>query len=105
NSKKLKKIIFYQAEDGIRDRNVTGVQTYALPILSMRGKAMALKRQLARGAGTLYFTPTQMQQRSLQELQQWCDCYGVGHPLAPSGGWRFSRACLRALEECLAQLR
>jgi len=73
--------------------------------LSMRGKAMALKRQLARGAGTLYFTPTQMQQRSLQELQQWCDCYGVGQPLAPSGGWRFSRACLRALEECLAQLR
>src|SRR5205814_5770320 len=24
---------FFQAEDGIRDRNVTGVQTYALPIL------------------------------------------------------------------------
>src|SRR5699024_11471119 len=23
---------FFQAEDGIRDRNVTGVQTYALPI-------------------------------------------------------------------------
>src|SRR5699024_12076159 len=26
---------FFQAEDGIRDRNVTGVQTCALPILSM----------------------------------------------------------------------
>src|SRR5699024_11770694 len=25
-------IIFFQAEDGIRDRNVTGVQTCALPI-------------------------------------------------------------------------
>src|SRR5699024_11294780 len=25
--------IFFQAEDGIRDRNVTGVQTCALPIL------------------------------------------------------------------------
>src|SRR5207249_5971299 len=25
---------FFQAEDGIRDRNVTGVQTCALPILS-----------------------------------------------------------------------
>src|SRR5690625_6337793 len=24
--------LFFQAEDGIRDRNVTGVQTYALPI-------------------------------------------------------------------------
>src|SRR5699024_11539616 len=27
---------FFQAEDGIRDRNVTGVQTCALPILAMR---------------------------------------------------------------------
>src|SRR5699024_11962047 len=26
-------VIYYQAEDGIRDRNVTGVQTCALPIL------------------------------------------------------------------------
>src|SRR5699024_11828751 len=28
-------IFFFQAEDGIRDRNVTGVQTCALPILSL----------------------------------------------------------------------
>src|SRR5699024_11658701 len=27
---------FFQAEDGIRDRNVTGVQTCALPILQYR---------------------------------------------------------------------
>src|SRR5699024_11320127 len=27
---------FFQAEDGIRDRNVTGVQTCALPILSVQ---------------------------------------------------------------------
>src|SRR5699024_11809006 len=27
-------IYFFQAEDGIRDRNVTGVQTCALPILN-----------------------------------------------------------------------
>src|SRR5699024_12194969 len=29
-------IFFFQAEDGIRDRNVTGVQTCALPILRMQ---------------------------------------------------------------------
>src|SRR5699024_11763267 len=29
---------FFQAEDGIRDRNVTGVQTCALPISWMLGK-------------------------------------------------------------------
>src|SRR5699024_11550327 len=29
--------VFFQAEDGIRDRNVTGVQTCALPILLLIG--------------------------------------------------------------------
>src|SRR5699024_12226754 len=29
-------IFFYQAEDGIRDRNVTGVQTCALPISEVK---------------------------------------------------------------------
>src|SRR5699024_12047659 len=28
-------VFFFQAEDGIRDRNVTGVQTCALPILNV----------------------------------------------------------------------
>src|SRR5699024_11342595 len=31
-------IFFFQAEDGIRYRNVTGVQTCALPILPTEGK-------------------------------------------------------------------
>src|SRR5699024_11325281 len=30
------RIVFFQAEDGIRDRNVTGVQTCALPIYSAK---------------------------------------------------------------------
>src|SRR5699024_12055173 len=30
---------FFQAEDGIRDRNVTGVQTCALPIFNVGNKA------------------------------------------------------------------
>src|SRR5437868_10166263 len=29
---------FFQAEDGIRDRNVTGVQTCALPILDRKAR-------------------------------------------------------------------
>src|SRR5699024_12201348 len=32
----LSDFFFFQAEDGIRDRNVTGVQTCALPILCGR---------------------------------------------------------------------
>src|SRR5207249_7376948 len=31
-------VFFFQAEDGIRDRNVTGVQTCALPISQQAGK-------------------------------------------------------------------
>src|SRR5699024_12073453 len=33
---------FFQAEDGIRDRNVTGVQTCALPILALPGVSLIL---------------------------------------------------------------
>src|SRR5699024_5739668 len=38
--------IFFQAEDGIRDRNVTGVQTCALPILFMQVYNIAKKRNM-----------------------------------------------------------
>src|SRR5699024_11958673 len=34
---------FFQAEDGIRDRNVTGVQTCALPILVMLSFALVAR--------------------------------------------------------------
>mgnify|MGYP006982522539 CR=1 FL=1 len=34
---------FFQAEDGIRDRLVTGVQTCALPILPLRGIKVKVK--------------------------------------------------------------
>src|SRR5699024_12086934 len=37
---------FFQAEDGIRDRNVTGVQTCALPIWRRRAR---LQRRRPRG--------------------------------------------------------
>src|SRR5437868_13624988 len=33
----VSRVFFFQAEDGIRDRNVTGVQTCALPILLAGG--------------------------------------------------------------------
>src|SRR3989442_512185 len=35
---------FFQAEDGIRDADVTGVQTCALPILFSRGSAVAAQQ-------------------------------------------------------------
>src|SRR5699024_11959277 len=36
---------FFQAEDGIRDRNVTGVQTCALPIYPLKTRRSALVRE------------------------------------------------------------
>src|SRR5699024_12181485 len=42
-------ILFFQAEDGIRDRNVTGVQTCALPIsASLNPSATLVPRSLMR---------------------------------------------------------
>src|SRR5439155_12347417 len=39
---RARRCIFFQAEDGIRDGHVTGVQTCALPIYDRRGLAYAL---------------------------------------------------------------
>src|SRR5207248_1056823 len=44
----LPRFFFFQAEDGIRDRTVTGVQTCALPIYSRRGGRVGVR---LRGAG------------------------------------------------------
>src|SRR5438067_11165069 len=43
------KCFFFQAEDGIRDRNVTGVQTCALPI-SAKESVMRQERMEIRGS-------------------------------------------------------
>src|SRR5205085_4879736 len=50
-------IFFFQAEDGIRDLTVTGVQTCALPIFGTEGPTMAaLARRLeARGTPPCIF--------------------------------------------------
>src|SRR2546430_5182881 len=69
-------VFFFQAEDGIRDLTVTGVQTCALPIFGGHGTwgppAQALTRRWRRrwsGAPAAFDTPavTQPQQRSTSE--------------------------------------
>ena len=44
---------FFQAEDGIRDRDVTGVQTCALPICDMSKIKAEMIEQLFWGLGVL----------------------------------------------------
>src|SRR5256885_6844635 len=41
-------VFFFQAEDGIRDYKVTGVQTCALPIFGRRGKEIAKRMSLPK---------------------------------------------------------
>src|SRR5207248_6715064 len=43
---------FFQAEDGIRDRTVTGVQTCALPISGTIRSLLRGERPVLRGDGT-----------------------------------------------------
>src|SRR5207248_5670907 len=49
-------VFFFQAEDGIRDRTVTGVQTCALPICSSR-RGPAADRARSRPGGCLSRAP------------------------------------------------
>src|SRR5437773_5968630 len=58
---------FFQAEDGIRDRDVTGVQTCALPILPATASPRPLSRPLPpRHLMRLrYLLPARRQRRSI----------------------------------------
>src|SRR5205823_6968759 len=47
--------VFFQAEDGIRDKLVTGVQTCALPIYLFAGSGALGLEALSRGASHLTF--------------------------------------------------
>src|SRR6266704_237363 len=54
----------FQAEDGIRDRNVTGVQTCALPILGVGGQGHGLIRSSGRSPGPCPRWRTRRQDRT-----------------------------------------
>src|SRR5699024_11630675 len=51
---------FFQAEDGIRDRNVTGVQTCALPIFPrpVHGFFSGVRGEIQQFFGFGWFAPT-----------------------------------------------
>src|SRR5207245_5434248 len=44
-------VFFFQAEDGIRDATVTGVQTCALPICARAAPSLAWTYSIRRGSG------------------------------------------------------
>ena len=62
-------VFFFQAEDGIRDRDVTGVQTCALPISAkavLRGKFIAIQAYLKKQE------KSQINKQSLIKLKSFC---------------------------------
>src|SRR5699024_11824504 len=71
---------FFQAEDGIRDRNVTGVQTCALPISrpaaaasesgwqSLPSLLRVCRRQVRRAAAVLVLWPKPLRPRFVSAL-------------------------------------
>src|SRR5699024_4958833 len=78
-------IFFFQAEDGIRDRNVTGVQTCALPILK---KCRSNNSQYFRNAAAQYIIilPLSFQgsdeqnQNKNDDITRQCISDGTLHP-------------------------
>src|SRR5438067_8393978 len=60
---------FFQAEDGIRDRNVTGVQTCALPIFGgLNGVGDLEQREVNGGVGAEQVTARHAEQDRVTDL-------------------------------------
>src|SRR5712675_1043826 len=76
---------FFQAEDGIRDVAVTGVQTCALPISDLRAAAQLLRGQkIARGVQLLVVPGSQQVKRA-------AEAEGLDRVFIDAGGdWRES---------------
>src|SRR5699024_1817313 len=53
-------VFFFQAEDGIRDRNVTGVQTCALPISRCKSEFFCAQHRARRTSRTSIYSSQQI---------------------------------------------
>src|SRR2546425_6013323 len=61
---------FFQAEDGIRDKLVTGVQTCALPIYRVRGEPLRARRRRRGGAAAAPFWRERLVERSEEHTSE-----------------------------------
>src|SRR5690606_20785305 len=62
-------IFFFEAEDGIRDFHVTGVQTCALPILDIQGAALHALRGLGDRLKSVRYILAELETRPLYHDQ------------------------------------
>src|SRR5437773_10459421 len=63
-------VFFFQAEDGIRDRDVTGVQTCALPISGPADAPEAVRPSPGKVIGELIATMKATRERSRQSIER-----------------------------------
>src|SRR6266487_6176177 len=59
-TRRIQVFFFFQAEDGIRDGRVTGVQTCALPILAEAPPTIDAALEAAYHSAAIYFTFTDL---------------------------------------------
>src|SRR5256884_9012014 len=100
---------FFQAEDGIRDVAVTGVQTCALPILLLLNEtpSVSARRRTGLGRDRWRFVEQQHQDRQAQQA----NCGGPGKSAndsheQTSKAHSFRRSCVtepRLCETCFSQ--
>src|SRR6266542_2098839 len=87
-------LFFFQAEDGIRDATVTGVQTCALPISRATGGPLrTARRRAGGGAGRRQWSPRRARRRRQAEDRP-AGRAGAGRAAAPVPpcGWRAGAA-------------
>src|SRR5204863_1867409 len=83
-------LFFFQAEDGIRDLYVTGVQTCALPILRMSENGIQLKRLVPDWLHSANPSPAAMPRIV---LSLWMACAGSITGTARSEERRVGKEC------------
>src|SRR5699024_11631151 len=78
-------VFFFQAEDGIRDRNVTGVQTCALPISTQRSASgRPHNSALGIGAAAQLSAHAPGASEGSGSPNRWCSAIRAAcHPLMP----------------------
>src|SRR6266498_1832695 len=91
----FRSFFFFQAEDGIRDADVTGVQTCALPIFSVTAISVALAVQ-ARQLATVEREGREQAEQAADELEKETALSLIG-PLDPKGAGTLSQPEVEAL--------
>src|SRR2546430_16557566 len=75
---------FFQAEDGIRDLTVTGVQTCALPNASQNVVPVAATRNTCTCQSTIQDRPPQTQPQTVWRIKLHCSVWAVPRGLCMS---------------------